>query len=112
MSPTPGFGTTKRWYCRFGIQQLTGVKGCIGAVLTNGQLLSFDDGVCTVYNDAGKKLFDFPLGSLKFCYEWTDGSTSTLYFSLAYWLFGRDEKSDQLYVEVYAIPTNNLASLK
>ena len=81
-------------------------------MLTNGQLLGFDEGVCTVYSEAGKKLFDFPLGNLKFCYEVTDGFAGTLYFSLAYWLFGREEKADQLYVEVYSIPTSSLSSLK
>jgi hypothetical protein len=97
-----------------GFQLLSGIGGRIGAVLTNGRLLSFENGRCTVYSDVGKKLYDFPLGSLKFCYErWNpvDGRFE-LYFSLAYWVWGRDEKSDQLYVEVYAIPTDKLSSLK
>ena len=88
--------------------------GRIDAVLTNGQLLAFDDGVCTVYTPAGKKLYEFPLGGLKFCYEQWDpvDGRFELYFSLAYWLFGREEKSDQLYVKVYSIPTSSLSSLK
>jgi hypothetical protein len=96
------------------LKLLSGVKGRIDAVLSNGQLLSFDGGACTVYGPAGLKLFAFPLGGLKFCYERYTGSTpdtATLYFSLAYWLYGRDEKPDQLYVEVYAIPTANLRDL-
>ena len=94
-----------------GFQQLTGIDGRIDAVLTNGQLLSFADNSCTVYGPAGNKLYKFPLGSLKFCYERYDSGTPTLYFSLAYWQYGSEEKPDQLYVEVYAIPTANLASL-
>jgi len=97
-----------------GLTELTGIDGRIGAVLTNGQLLSFADGICTVHSYDGKKLFDFPLGALRFCYEQWDpvDLRYELYFSLAYWLWGRDEKSDQLYVEVYSIPTTSLASLK
>ncbi len=98
------------------LKLLSGVKGRIDAVLTSGQLLSFEDNGCTVYDSAGNKLFDFPLGGLKFCYERWDPSSVPpqfkLYFSLAYWLYGRDEKADQLYVEVYAIPTANLSSLR
>jgi len=97
-----------------GFQRLSGIDGPIDAVLSTGQLLSFENGRCTVYSEAGAKLYDFPLGSLKFCYErWdpVDGRFE-LFFSLAYWLWGRDEKSDQLYVEVYSIPTTSLSSLK
>jgi hypothetical protein len=95
-------------------KRLSGVSGRIGAVLSSGQLLSFENGRCTVYSEAGAKLYDFPLGSLKFCYEQWDPADSRfeLYFSLAYWLWGREEKSDQLYVEVYSIPTTSLSSLK
>jgi hypothetical protein len=57
------------------------------------------------------------MGGLKFCYERWDGTSPTtpenkVYFSLAYWLWGRDEKADQLYVELYAVPTAGLAGLK
>jgi len=63
---------------------------------------------------AGSKLYKFPLGGLKFCYEQWDpvDSRFELYFSLAYWLWGREERSDQLYVKVYSIPTTSLAGLK
>jgi hypothetical protein len=95
-------------------QQLTGIKGRIDAVLTSGQLLSFEDNRCIVYGPAGNKLYDFPFGDLKFCYERWDPTDLKfkLYFSLAYWIYGREEKADQLYVEVYAIPTASLASLR
>ena len=95
------------------LKPLPGIRGRIDAVLSDGRLLSFDGGVCTVYGPAGFKLFDFPLGGLKFCYERQDSLDGQfkLYFSLAYWQYGRDEKPDQLYVEVYAIPTANLRNL-
>ena len=97
-----------------GFQQLAGIDGRIEAVLATGQLLAFGDGACTVYTPAGSKLYKFPLGGLKFCYEQWDpvDSRFELYFSLAYWLWGREERSDQLYVKVYSIPTTSLSSLK
>jgi hypothetical protein len=94
-------------------QQLAVILGRIDAVLTNGQLLSFDDRECTVYSPSGSRLLQFPMGSLKFCYEQWDPADLQfkLYFSLAYWLYGQEEKSDKLYVEVYAIPTAGLSKL-
>ncbi len=94
------------------LKLLSGIQGRIDAVLSNGHLLSFEGNQCTAYGPAGNKLYDFPLGGLKFCYERqaADGQYK-LYFSLAYWLYGYDEKPDKLYVEVYAIPTANLANL-
>jgi hypothetical protein len=94
-----------------GFQQLTGIKGPVNAVLTSGQLLSFADNSCTVYGPAGWKQYKFPMGGLKFCYESIDAGVPTLYFSLAYWQYGKDEEADELYVEVYAIRTANLKNL-
>jgi hypothetical protein len=94
-------------------RELPDIKGRIDAVLTSGQLLSFKNGACTVYSSAGKKLYRFPLGGLKFCYERYDAGTPKLYFSLAYWLYAPPDssESDRLYIEVYAIPTADLADL-
>jgi hypothetical protein len=96
-----------------GFKALPGIKGPINAVLTNGQLLSFKDGACTVYNGDGSKLYRFPQGGLRFCYERYDTAAAKfkLYFSLAYWLYGSDEVDDRLFVEVYAIPTADLKDL-
>jgi len=98
-----------------GFQQLSGIKGRIDAVLSSGELLSFQDGACTVYNGDGSKLYRFPLGGLRFCYERWDPDPIDpkfkLYFSLSYWLYGSDEVDDRLFVEVYAIPTADLKDL-
>jgi hypothetical protein len=98
-----------------GVKALPGIKGRIDAVLSSGELLSFQDGACTVYNGDGSKLYRFPLGGLRFCYERWDPDPIDpkfkLYFSLAYWLYGSDEVDDRLFVEVYAIPTADLKDL-
>ena len=98
-APTPGL--------------LSGVKGRIDAVLTTGKLLSFENGACTVYSAAGKKLYRFPLGGLRFCYERWDSAALEfkLYFSLAYWKFADKDGQDELFLEVYALPTADLADL-
>jgi hypothetical protein len=95
------------------LKLLSGIDERIDAVLTNGQLLSFADNSCTVYSSTGKKLYKFPLGSLKFCFERWDAvdTRSELYFTLTYWQYGREEKPDQLFIEVYAIPTASLGGL-
>jgi hypothetical protein len=105
---------TYSWYSASapsGVTELTGLDTRVEAVLSSGQLLGFADNSCTVYDAEGRKLYKFPMGGLKFCYESIAAGTATLYFSLAYWQFGRDEKADELYVEVYAIPTANLRDL-
>jgi hypothetical protein len=96
-----------------GFQPLTGVKGRVEAVLNNGQLLTLDKGTGRVYNPAGGQLYEFPLGDLKFCFErWDSGAGRYLaYFSLAYWIWGREDKSDELRIEVYAIPSDSLGKL-
>jgi hypothetical protein len=97
------------------LKALPGIKGRIDAVLTSGRLLSFQDGACTVYNGDGSKLYRFPLGGLRFCYERWDPDPIDpkfkLYFSLSYWLYGSEEVDDRLFVEVYAIPTADLKDL-
>jgi hypothetical protein len=105
---------TCSWYSASaptGVTELSGLDGRVDAVLSSGLLLSFADNSCTVYDAEGRKLYKFPMGGLKFCYESIDAGTPTLYFSLAYWQFGKDEKADELYVEVYALPTANLRDL-
>jgi hypothetical protein len=94
------------------VTELAGIDQRVDAVLTSGQLLSFSDNSCTVYGPEGWRLYKFPMGALKFCYEGIDAGIPKLYFSLAYWQYGRDEKADLLFVEVYAIPTANLRDLK
>lgn len=94
------------------LKELTDIEDRIDALLTTGELLSFDSGACTVYSASGVKQFRFPLGGLRFCYERHDGAEYRLYFSQAYLYYGRNDKSDQLYLKVYSLPTADLDSLR
>ena len=87
----------------------------IDAVLTTGQLLSFENNRCYVYNGEGEKQYDFLLGGLHFCYEIETDLTGIprryLIFTLPAWLSLRDQE-DELYFNVYAFPTDMLSELQ
>jgi hypothetical protein len=85
----------------------------IDAVLTTGQLLSFENNLCYVYNANGEKQFAFLLGGLHFCYEIDlDGSGRYyLVFTIPAWLSLRDWE-EELRFYVYAFPTDQLNELQ
>lgn len=86
---------------------LTSVTRRIDAVLTNGDLISTQDGTLTEYDLNGTKLNSVSLGGLQFCYEAYVGTTPYVFFSLSLgfshqaWAF-----------RVYAIPTSAMRGLK
>ncbi|MFI5368296.1 MAG: hypothetical protein ACHQ1F_04710, partial [Spirochaetia bacterium] len=85
----------------------TSVTRRIDAVLTNGDLISTQDGTLTEYDLNGTKLNSVSLGGLQFCYEAYVGTTPYVFFSLSLgfshqaWAF-----------RVYAIPTSAMRGLK
>ena len=85
----------------------------IDAVLSSQELLSFENGACTVYDRNGNELYSFPLGGLHFCYEkWTaPPGEYRLYFSLPTWIYGYEGSGDQLILSVYSLPTKSLRAL-
>jgi hypothetical protein len=108
-------GTYKNyaWDDGLAVRELTGMHRRIDALLTSGELLSFTYGVCSVYDGNGTRKYGFPMGSLHFCFEKYDIAAGTyrLYFSLAYWIYGYHDSNDNLYINVYSIPTASLESL-
>jgi hypothetical protein len=93
--------------------ELTGMRRRIDAVLTTGELLSFANGACYVYDGNGSRKYSFPMGSLHFCFEKYDNAAGSyrLYFSLAYWLYGYRNGEDKLLIDIYSLPTASLDSL-
>jgi len=87
----------------------------IDAVLTTGQLLSFENNRCYVYDGEGEKEYDFLLGGLHFCYEIETDLTGIprryLIFTLPAWLSLHDQE-DELYFNVYMFPTDRLSELQ
>ncbi len=75
------------------IRQLTGITSRVDALLSTGELLSFEGDVLRVYDPAGNgsMLTSVPLGSLRYCYETYVGGTpyvffcQTLYFGRGKW---------------------------
>ena len=86
---------------------LTSVTRRIDAVLTNGDLVSTQDGTLTIYDFNGTELNSVPLGGMQFCYEAYVGTTPYVFFSLS---MGFSHQSWAF--RVYAIPTSALQGLK
>jgi hypothetical protein len=82
----------------------------IDAALSNGNLLSFENNRCYVYDSDGDKLYSFLLGGLHFCYETYFGGVPHVVFSLGAWLDFNDQR--ELFFTVYAIPTDRLEELQ
>jgi hypothetical protein len=86
---------------------LGGVTHRIDALLTDGDLISTQDGTLTIYDLNGTEVNSVSLGGMQFCYEAYVGTTPYVFFSLSMgfphenWLF-----------RVYAIPTSALRDLK
>jgi hypothetical protein len=104
---TSGSWVCYQWTTLASPTRLTSVTRRIDAVLTDGDLISTQDGTLTVYDLNGTELNSVPLGGMQFCYEAYVGSTPYVFFSLSMgfahqaWAF-----------RVYAIPTAALRGLK
>jgi hypothetical protein len=83
----------------------------IDAVLSTGQLLSFENNRCYVYDSAGNEEFDFLVGSLHFCYEIEWGGIYYSVFTLPAWL-GLGDHDDELHFNVYLLPSDQLDQLQ
>lgn len=83
----------------------------IGA-LSDGRLLAERDGIITVLDADLQRLFKFPSGTLRFVHERYNGTEMKVVFTRTIFLktSTHDDKGT-LHVEVYEIPTANLASL-
>jgi hypothetical protein len=100
-----------RWDAAGLLEPLVEMERRIDAALTNGNLLSFDNNRCYVYNSHGKKQYDFLMGGLHFCYEiYLSGVPHTV-FTLPAMQTERDH-DDELYFYVYVLPTDRLRELE
>ena len=86
---------------------LPAVTRRIDAVLTNGDLISTQDGTLTIYDMNGVKMSSVPLAGMQFCYEAYVGATPYVFFSLS---LGFPHESWAL--RAFAIPTSDLRGLK
>jgi hypothetical protein len=100
-----------RWDAAGLLEPLVDMDRRIDAALTNGDLLSFEDNRCYVYNGHGKKQYYFLMGGLHFCYEIYLGGVPHTVFTLPAMLTSRDH-DDELYFYVYVLPTDRLRELE
>jgi hypothetical protein len=101
-----------RWDASGLLTPLVDMDRRIDAALSNGNLLSFENNRCYVYDSDGDKLYSFLLGGLHFCYETYVGGVPHVVFSLGAWLDYRDQEEDELYFTVYIFPTDRLEELQ
>jgi len=103
-----------RWDAAGLLEPLVDMDRRIDAALTNGNLLSFENNRCYVYNSHGKKQYDFLMGGLHFCYEIYLGGPPGVphtVFTLPAMMTERDQE-DELYFYVYILPTDRLKELQ
>lgn len=81
----------------------------IDALLSTGDLLSFDDNRCYIYNSEGEKVSSFVLGGLHFAFEMFLVSEYAVFFTLPLWL--QNWNQEELFFRVYALPTSKLREL-
>jgi hypothetical protein len=100
-----------RWDAAGLLEPLVEMERRIDAALTNGNLLSFKNNRCYVYNGHGKKQYDFLMGGLRFCYEIYLGGVPHTVFTMPAVMTERDHDSE-LYFYVYILPTDRLRELQ
>ncbi len=87
------------------------VRQSIDEILSTGELYHRGAGSDEVYDSSGKKKYSIPTGKLHFAYENTDGSEPVMFYTLVY--FDRVEgDDDNMYIDIYAIPTADLRDLE
>jgi hypothetical protein len=79
----------------------------IDALLSNGELISTEDGTLRVYDSGGSELSSVGMGAMQFCYEAYIGSTPYVFFSVAF-----DFPREAWMFRTYAVKTSELKSLK
>lgn len=88
---------------------LASVTHRIDALLTNGMLLSTEDGVGRLYDPDGVQRAEFLLGALRFAGERFEAGVPVVVLTLARKVSGRDWSS--LFIDVYTVDTADLAGL-
>ena len=105
-----GLYNVYRWTFAAPDPELLPVRQSIHAILESGELYHRGANSDEVYDSSGKKKYSIPTGKLHFAYENTDGSEPVMFYTLVY--FDRVEgDDDNMYIDIYAIPTADLGEL-
>jgi hypothetical protein len=83
-------------------------------ILSNGNLLSIDNGMMYGFDQAGRQLYKFPLGDLRYIYEKLDSVSGEykMVFELTTVAYSNHDSCNASYTfQVYSYPTQKVASL-
>lgn len=97
------------WHDSGLIKPMVKMERRIDALLSNGDLLSFENNRCYIYNSEGEQVSDFVLGGLHFAFEMFLVSEHAVFFTMPLW--SQEWDREELYFRVYALPTNKLREL-
>ena len=98
------------WHDSGLIKPMVKMERRIDALLSNGDLLSFENNRCYIYNSEGEQVSDFVLGGLHFAFEMFLFSEYAVFFTVPLW--SQEWDQEELYFRVYALPTNKLRELR
>lgn len=85
--------------------------GRIDSILSDGRLYHRGASSDLVYNPAGELELTIPTGRLRFAYE-TGTVPPTMIYTIAYFDTSRDNEFGNFFVDIYSIPTTDLAELE
>jgi len=88
------------------------VRQRIDAILDTGELYHRGANSDEVYDANGRRKHSIPMGKLHFAYEITIASVPTMFYTLVYFDEVGDRDDDNMYIDIYAIPTADLNKLE
>jgi len=98
------------WHDSGLIKPMVKMERRIDALLSNGDLLSFENNRCYIHNSEGEQVSSFVLGGLHFAFEMFLFSEYAVFFTVPLW--SQEWDREELYFRVYALPTNKLRELR
>ncbi len=83
----------------------------IDAILATGELYHRGANSDEIYDGSGRRKYSIPTGKLHFAYELTIASVPTMFYTLVYFDEVGDNDDDNMYIDIYSIPTEDLEEL-
>jgi hypothetical protein len=108
---TAGYYNVYRWDSTLIVEKLP-LRQRIDAILATGELYHRGANSDEVYDDNGRRKYSIPTGKLHFAYEITIASVPTMFYTLVYFDEVGDRDDDNMYIDIYAIPTGDLGDLE
>jgi hypothetical protein len=107
-----GFYNVYRWTGGTPDPELLPARQPIDEILSTGELYHRGANSDEVYDSGGREKYSIPTGKLHFAYENTDGVEPFMIYTLIYWDQVEDNDSDNMFIDIYTIPTADLDELE